>query len=234
MKNISKQLRYDDEFMDSKIPEEIRYLPDPNYEYPFFVHKHLLSEAECDSLVEDALDNDNRVAASVGSGRNVHTGIRKTDVLMPGSEYRSLYIERNRSIKPEVEKFFGMNLVDTGEVQAFGYPPSGHYSLHADDSVRMYNEDGELTHWAVTNPIRKISCILFLTDSVMSITGPNQCVGGNLSFDFLFDEKDAPFLVEPKKGTYFAFPSNPYFSHRVHEVYDGYRVVIVNWFGVQS
>ena len=234
MKNISKQLRYDDEFMDSKIPEEIQYLPNPDYEYPFFIHEHFFSDVECDALVKNALDKDNKMAASVGAGRKVHAGIRTTDVLMPDIEYRSLYMERSRNVQPEVEKFFGMGLVETGEVQAFGYPPSGHYSLHADDSVRKYSKQGELTHWEVTNPIRKISGVLFLTDSVMSINGQNQCIGGNLSFDYLVDENNVPFLVEPKKGTYIAFPSNPYFSHRVHEVYEGYRVVIVNWFGAQA
>ena len=231
MKPISKQLVYDNHFLDNKIPEELRYLPDPDHEYPVFIKEHLLSADECDALVQNSLANGYRKPVSLGANQIVHTGIRHTEFLLPDPEFRTLYVERSNFIKPEIETFFDLPLAETGETQTYGYPPSGHYLLHADDSVRQYNENGELTHWKATNPNRKISGILFLTDSVMELTGPNQCVGGNLSFDFLLDKNNGePFLIEPRKGTYVAFPSNPYFSHRVHEIYEGYRVVIVNWY----
>lgn len=230
MKAISKRLHYDDQFLDNKIPEELRHLPNPDYEYPFFIYDSFMSEAECDALVEDALTNGYRKPAAVGTEGKVYNSIRKTEFLLPSPDFRTLYIERSNRVKPEVEAFFGMQLADMGETQTYGYPTSGHYLLHADDSVRHYDEDGNLTHWKATHPKRKISGLLFLTDSVMELSGPNQCVGGNLSFDFLMDENNVPFLIEPKKGTYICFPSNPYFSHRVHEIHEGYRVVIVNWY----
>ncbi|HFD79565.1 MAG TPA: hypothetical protein ENK05_04095 [Gammaproteobacteria bacterium] len=230
MKHISRNLYYDDQFLDDKIPEELRYLPDPGHEYPFFIAPDFMSVPECDALVEDVLSNGYRKPATVGTESQIRKSIRKTDFLLPSPEFRSLYVDRSQRIKPEVEEFFGMRLVETGETQTYGYPVSGHYLLHADDSVRQYDADGNLTHWKPSNPKRKITCLLFLTDSVMEISGPNQCVGGNLSFDFLLDEEGNPFIVEPRKGTYICFPSNPYFSHRVHEIYEGYRVVITNWY----
>lgn len=230
MKPVSKRLRYDDEFLDDKIPEELRFFPNCDYEYPFFIHEGLLSGDECDALVANALTNGYLKKATVGTDSRVLTDIRKTDFLLPSPEFRVLYLQRCNRIKAEVEKFFGMSLAETGETQTYGYPPSGHYLLHADDSVRQYDKDGRLTHWKITNPGRKITTLLFLTDSVTEITGTNQCIGGNLSFDFLIEENGLPFLIEPRKGTYLCFPSNPYFSHRVHQVYEGYRVVIANWY----
>lgn len=230
MKPISRHLYYDDLFLDSKIPEEIRWLPDPAYDYPFYIREQLLSDAECDALVADCLSNGYRKPASVGVEGKVTTAIRNTEFLLPGPEFRALYVERTTRVKPEVEAFFGMPLAETGETQTYGYPPSGHYLLHADDSVRQYDDTGQLSHWKITNPQRKITNLLFLTDSVIELTGPNQCIGGNLSFDFLVDKDNTPFLIEPRKGTYVSFPSNPYFSHRVHEIYEGYRVVIANWY----
>jgi SM-20-related protein len=230
MKLVSRRLRYDDQFLDGKIPEELHYFPNSDYEYPFFIRDGMLSEKECDALVMDSLANGYRKQATVGEKSKVLTGIRKTDFLLPSIEFRSLYLQRCNQLKTAVEEFFEMALVETGETQTYGYPPSGHYLLHADDSVREYDDNGNLTHWKITNPDRKITTLLFLTDSVTELTGTNQCVGGNLSFDFLFDEDGLPFLIEPKKGTYICFPSNPYFSHRVHEIFEGYRVVIANWY----
>lgn len=228
MKAISKLLYVDDVFLDEKIPEQSRFLPDPGHDYPFFIRENLISAADCDALVENALTNGYRKPATVGG--SVATSIRKTDYLLPDPQFRSLYIELINSVKPEVEAFFGMQLAETGETQTYGYPPSGHYILHADDSVRQYNDQGELTHWKITNPNRAISTVFYLTDSVLEITGPNQCVGGNLAFEYLVDKSNNHCLIEPKKGMYIAFPSNPYFSHRVHEIHEGYRVVIVNWY----
>jgi SM-20-related protein len=229
MKAVSKLLYLDEDFFRGRIPEESRYLPDPGHDYPFFIREHLMSAQECDDLVENALNNGYRKPATVGAG-TLATSIRRTDYLLPDPQFRALYLDRVNSIKADVEAFFGMQLAETGETQTYGYPPSGHYALHADDSIRRYNEQGELTHWKITNPNRTISTLFYLTDSVLELTGPNQCVGGNLSFEYLVDKDSNSCLIEPRKGMYIAFPSNPYFSHRVHEIHEGYRVVIVNWY----
>jgi SM-20-related protein len=80
---------------------------------------------------------------------------------------------------------------------------------------------------------RQLSSVLFLTESVDVLTGEHQHIGGNLSFRFLLDDQGEMLLIEPKPGLLIVFPSNPIFSHEVHEVYtvsSGFRVTIVNWY----
>lgn len=230
MKHISKQLFYDENFFQGKLPENSQYLPNPKYKYPFYIKENLIPPEDCDALAHNALTNGNKKLATVGTDNSIIKNVRNTYFLLPDPEFRSMYMNAVNSVKSEVEEYFGMQLGETGETQTYGYPPGGHYILHADDSVRQYNDAGEITHWKTTNPNRNLSTILYFTDSVDEITGKNQCVGGNLEFEYLKDKYSESFLLEPKKGMYIVFPSNPYFSHRVHEVYEGQRIAIVNWY----
>lgn len=230
MKRISKKLSYNEKLFEGKLPESSRYLPNPDYDYPFYIKESLISPHDCDALAHNALTNGYRKSATVGSGNNVLKNVRNTDFLLPDQEFRSIYIDAVNSVKSEVEEYFGMRVDETGETQTYGYSPGGHYILHADDSVRQYNDKNEITHWRLTNKHRCLSTILYFTESVDKVTGINQCIGGNLEFEYLVDENNDSFLIEPKKGMYLVFPSNPYFSHRVHEIYEGHRIVIVNWY----
>ena len=53
--------------------------------------------------------------------------------------------------------------------------------------------------------------------------------GGELCFNYLFDEKGLPVCIRPEAGDMVVFPSNPIYSHEVHPVTAGYRLTLVQW-----
>jgi hypothetical protein len=231
MKKISQRLSYDPA-LDAKIPADLRFFPNPSHEYPVFMEPHFLSPLACDALVDHMLTNGLRKPATVGSGEGViNKELRETDFLRPGLPFQAMYVTAVRELMPRVEAFFGIKLIETPETQAYGYPPGGHYVLHADNAVQERDANGTVMRWRADRPYRSVSAIAYLTDSVPSLDGYNHCVGGRLSFPFLLDDTGKPFEIVPAKGLFVAFPSNPYFAHQVHPIEAGYRVVIVSWFG---
>jgi SM-20-related protein len=230
MRAISRLLKYD-EALDEMVPAELRYFPSPAHDYPLFIEPRFLSPLACDALVDDMLTNGSRKTATVGSGQGfVNKEIRNTDFLRPGYHFQAMYVTALRELMPRIEVFFGMKLVETTETQAYGYPPGGHYVMHADNCVQERDAEGRLVRWRADRLYRTISGLCYLTDSVDEISGYNQCIGGKLIYPFLLDENGQPFEIVPRKGMFVAFPSNPYFAHQVMPVTAGYRVVIVSWY----
>lgn len=230
MRKISQRLSCDPA-LDSKVPTDLRFFPDPSHDFPVFMEPGFLSPLACDALVDNMLTNGHRKPATVGSGAGVlNTQIRDTDFLRPDFPFQALYVTAQRALIPRVEAFFGMRLVETTETQAYGYGPGGHYVLHADNAVQQRDAQGQVVSWQGDRPHRMISGIAYLTDSVPAIAGPNQCVGGRLVFPFLLDDAGNPFEIVPRKGLFVAFPSNPYFAHQVQPVEQGYRAVVVSWY----
>lgn len=231
---ISRRLRYDDAYLTPKIPEEFRILNRFDADYPFLLKPGTLSPAVCDEIVA-AL----RAQGSLGQltvakpveGENissVNLKSRNTELLLLTPEHLPLYVQAFVKVRPEIEKFFGVQLTGSDSVQALGYPPGGQYRAHADNCSVVV--DGKSFRWEGSMSHRLISIILFLTDAVDRLQGrPNECTGGEVTFTYLLDEKNKPFQIRPQKGLLLAFPSNPYFTHQVHPVQDGYRVSLVDW-----
>jgi SM-20-related protein len=77
---------------------------------------------------------------------------------------------------------------------------------------------------------RKITTVLFINSSKDIREIDRDFIGGELLFNFLFDDDGKVFSLKPKAGLLIAFPSCPHFSHEVLEVIDGYRITLVKWF----
>lgn len=236
MVSISKRLRYDDAFLTPKIPEEFRILNRFDSDYPFFLAPNTLSPDVCDAMVA-AL----RAQGSLGQltvakpveGQNVskvNIKSRNTELLVLPPDHLTAYARAFVGLRPHIEKFFGVQLTGSDSVQALGYPPGGQYRMHADNCSVVADDGKKSFHWVGSMSHRLISSILFLTDSVDKIRGENECTGGEVTFNYLMDEKNNPYRVRPQKGLFLAFPSNPYFTHQVHAVKKGYRVTLVDWY----
>ncbi|MGC9350564.1 MAG: 2OG-Fe(II) oxygenase [Sulfurovum sp.] len=48
-------------------------------------------------------------------------------------------------------------------------------------------------------------------------------------FNYLYDEKGETVKIKAEAGDMVIFPSNPYFSHEVLPVKEGYRLTLVQW-----
>ena len=223
MKPISRKYKYDDEFFLEKIPPGICYLPDPSHEYPIFMEESFFSRSDCTALV------DNLSAAGPYADAVAKFGFRKSKQYVLAHENKKKYDQAFLRTKPKIEEFFSATILSSDIAHGLGYKVGDQYVKHSDKCEPVLDANKCLLRFRYTMPNRQISTILFLTDSVMNITGAHQCIGGNLSFPYIRDQHDEMLIVEPRAGLLVAFPSNPIFLHEVHEVFEGFRMTIVDW-----
>ena len=230
MKQLSKLIYIHDEHFRNAIPPEVDFLPVTKTDLPLYLQDGALDPKICDQIADNLRQQ--RGAHRVTTvGRE---GDRKTYALDISADDLAIYKATIENEKRAINEFFSLKLGGSdGGVQVLGYPPGARYGGHSDNCTPIFDENGKFSQFKCLLPQRVISTILFLSDSVDEIHGPNQCVGGNVSFNHLEYKDGETLLVEPKKGRLVAFPSNPYFGHEVHEVYDGYRISIVEWFNAE-
>ena len=99
--------------------------------------------------------------------------------------------------------------------------------MHSDDSSMLY-KDNELVGFLPVAKQRRVSTVLFTT-SYDEITSDNTFTGGELLFNFLYDENENEVKIKPKAGDMLVFLSNPYFTHEVLKVLEGRRITLVQW-----
>jgi hypothetical protein len=237
---ISRRFSYDDAYLTPRIPPECRYLNSFETDEPFFRAENFLSGEECDALAERLLRTGSagklalRYAAEGANASRIKIKARNTDALVLYPEDLALYRRAFEKVKPDLERFFRVRLGESEGVQALGYSRGCRYRRHADSCNPRFNRLGFIKDWVCTLPNRVISTIFFLSDAANHpMTGPNQCVGGDVTFAYLRDDQNRPYRLRPRKGLFVAFPGTPYFSHEVHEVKDGYRVTLVEWYGAE-
>ena len=105
------------------------------------------------------------------------------------------------------------------------------YIKHADDSREIVDKEGETVAFNCIVPTRKLSTVLFGTSHSSNKLSSNEETfeGGELVFNYLFDESGKPLVIYPKAGDMIIFFSNPFFSHEVKAVTSGYRLSMVQW-----
>lgn len=238
-KNISRLYRYNAAYFLPRIPPECRYLLSFDSDEPVFRKENFLEPAVCDALSKRLMSTGSagklalRDAAQGPNATEVRTKERNTDALLISLEDIALYRQAFEAIIPQIDDFFHVRLGASEGVQALGYSQGCRYRRHADSCNARVNWLGFIKDWVCLRPTRKISSILFLTDAVDRVTAPNQCTGGDVTFEYLRDPSDKPLTIRPQKGLFVAFPSHPLFSHEVHEVTDGYRITLVEWFDAE-
>ena len=235
MKKISKFLYYNDEYLDSKIPDSTNIKGNQDADIPFMILENLLSPTECDAIVSKLIKKGPYWDAAVVSEKKdegkLNKKARNTMAFTLDVEDVEKYKKIIEVIKPQIEDFFKIILGSTTGLQTLGYGKDHFYKLHTDNCTPIF-ENGEFIRWSHTIPHRKITTILFLTESVQELKENDigTFIGGQVKFHYLKDQHGNTISVFPKKGTLIAFPSGPHFSHSVENVEDGFRVSIVEWY----
>jgi hypothetical protein len=222
--NAKVKWRWRDDRLDN-IPIEKK-----DNELPFII-KSLVSSVDADTIFFSTLRSySKRALHSVylpdGTGSRIDTSSRYTHSYpyfsMPLREKITSSI--NKAVNEASMEWFGVESSPVYAPQILGYEEKCLFRAHCDNSV-FVNDKG----WVRNDPSRDISGILYLSEPVDVITGPNQYRGGELCFNHMLNEYGGPTVVRPKKGQMIIFPSSPAYMHEVRIITQGYRLGVVNW-----
>ncbi len=223
MKPLTQKVQYDPAPLEGKVPPEVAWLPSSFHDYPFWIKEGFLDPQSADRLYQDAYHTRRvRPARVIRADRptaQVDRHHRRTDWLALSEESEDLYQARFLAIKPEIERFFNLVLLESSPPQALGYGAGDYYSCHADNCSIITDAHQAIVRWQPVASQRKITTVCFLND---------RFSGGQLRFDYLY-ENNRPIVITPKAGTLIAFGANPYFAHSVLKVLDGYRITLAHW-----
>ncbi len=208
-------------------------LPNPYYDYPYMIIKDFLPEITCKSITEEIRTNQDIVEAKIRKkvgvkiDADIDKSIRKTNIHKLNSTHELIYKDNFLKHQNEIERFFNMALITSTDIQALEYTKGSFYKQHSDDSSVLVKDDNVIGFLPVARQ-RKISTVLFTT-SHSDVISQNTFQGGELLFNYLHNKEGDKVQINPKAGDMIVFLSNPYFTHEVLEVKDGYRVSLVQW-----
>ncbi|MGA9046369.1 2OG-Fe(II) oxygenase [Sulfuricurvum sp.] len=226
MHQISNYVYARDELLEWDIPT--KRLPNPYYDFPYMVLEGVLNPTECRAITAAALADKETVQAEL-RGRSLDTAIRKTDIHALSAEHQEIYNRRFEAVKAEIEKFFTLSLAKATDVQVLGYERGSFYVKHSDDSSELRNNQGDVIGYKTVAPERKLTTVLFTTSYTPHPTDSDHFSGGELLFNYLCDEHGNTITLRPEAGDMVVFFSNPYFSHEVLPVKEGFRLSLVQW-----
>ena len=211
---------------------ETKLLPNPYYDYPFLIIENFLDINECNEINKKVKEDDDFQKAQIKTLDFVvlsetNEEIRKTNIYSLDEKYLELYTNRFFQYQAQIEDYFKIALTTSTSVQVLEYLKNSFYSMHSDDSSMLY-KDNELVGFIPVAKQRKISTVLFTTSN-NELASDNTFIGGELLFNFLYDEKGNEIKIKPKAGSMLVFLSNPFFTHEVLKVRDGRRVTLVQW-----
>ena len=231
MKQLSNYVYCDDLFDTIEIPHAI--FSSPYKDYPYLIIKNFFSKEECKvlaQLVQDESHSKQKAEVRKEGGSNIVESYRKTNIGKLDHYYEKHYAEQFNKYKAEIEAYFSVAMSQATKVQVLEYREGFFYVKHADDSSELINKAKETVGFKVVAPQRKLSSVLFITSYVRTSEVDTQSfTGGELLFNYLYDSEGKMMKIEPKAGDMIVFPSNPYFSHEVLPVTEGYRLTLVQW-----
>ena len=215
-----------------------KLLPNQYKDYPYLIIKNFFSQASCKKLVS-LVQEDEETKRKAEVKKEVFTGIvqsgvveeyRKTNIYKLDTFYNNYYDEQFMKYKPVIEEYFNMALTLSTDVQVLEYKKGFFYVKHADDSSEIINMDKETIGFKLVAPQRKLSTVLFATSHETNVqNGAQSFSGGELMFNYLYNSEGESVKIKPEAGDMIIFPSNPYFSHEVLPVEEGYRLTLVQW-----
>jgi SM-20-related protein len=226
MHQISNYVYARDELLGWDIPTA--RLPNPYYDFPYMVLEGVLSPAECRAITAYTLETNEAVQAEL-RGRSLDTAIRKTDIHILTPEHRAIYDRRFDAVRGEIEEFFALSLSKATDVQVLGYESGSFYLKHSDDSSELRDREGNIVGFKPVAPERKLTTVLFTTSYTPHPTDQDHFSGGELLFNYLCDEHGNTITLRLEAGDMVVFLSNPYFSHEVLPVVEGFRLSLVQW-----
>lgn len=236
MIQISTHIYCDSLFENIEI--ENKLLANQYKDYPYLMIKNFFSPAACQKLVS-LVQEDEESKRKAKVKKEVFTGIvqadvveeyRKTNIYKLDTFYRNYYNEQFIKYKPVIEEYFNIALTLSTDVQVLEYKKGFFYVKHADDSSEIIDKDGQTIGFKSVAPQRKLSTVLFATSHVSNGDEKAQSFsGGELMFNYLYNQEGEAVKIKAEVGDMIIFPSNPYFSHEVLRVEDGYRLTLVQW-----
>lgn len=212
------------------------YLPNPYKETPYLLIQNFFEKEEIKKFVDTIYQEDDaqkaKVKAEVLAGvvrAKVETEYRNTNIYALNRALLKLYNKRFISFQPLIEDYFSLGITLSTEVQALEYKKGGFYIRHADDSTTLIDKEGKVAGFTPVAPERKLTTVLFGTSYEKNPMNRYGFEGGELVFNFLYDQEGEMINLKPTAGDMIVFLSNPYFSHEVKEVKNGYRLTLVQW-----
>lgn len=236
MKQLSNKVYCDTLFEHIHIADTI--FASPYVDLPYLHIKNFFSKKACEDLIfsiNDALQVKQQAEVRQRSKEGIlASGLvesyRKTNIVTLSSYFEDTYARELKKHKVAIEDYFSVALSFSTQVQALEYEKGFFYVKHADDSSELVNTQKETVGFKVVAPERKLSSILFVS-SHLSQAKENEVhfSGGELVFNYLYDEEGKNIVIFAEAGDLLVFPSHPYFSHEVLPVKEGYRLTLVQW-----
>ena len=222
---------------------EQKLLASPYKDYPYLIIKDFFSKPACRELVK-LVQEDEETKRKAKVKTEVFAGVvqpdlveayRKTNIYKLDRFYQEYYDQQFLHYQPMIESYFNIALTLSTQVQVLEYKKGFFYIKHADDSSEMIDPEGKTVGFKVVAPERKLSTVLFATSHVSQVIDPETTFeGGELLFNYLYDKEGKVVKLQPEAGDMIIFPSNPYFSHEVLPVKEGYRLTLVQWHDILS
>lgn len=235
MLQISNFVYCDDIF--KNIDVENKILPNPYKNYPFLIIENFISKKMAKDIVKKIKAKSDAQKAKVKIQKengivnsSLNEEYRKTNIYELDNSFLDIYNKNFLKNKSEIEKFFNVALTTGTDVQVLEYEKGYFYTKHADDSSEIIDKQGNTAGFINVAPQRKLTTVLFSSTSDEMIEDEFHFKGGELLFNYLYDDKGNQIKVKPKAGDMIVFPSNPYFSHEVLTVKSGYRLTLVQWY----
>lgn len=217
---------------------ENKLLPSQYKDFPYLIIKNFFSQQSCQRLVA-LVQKDERSKQKARVKKESMTGIiqadiveayRKTNSYALDTFYRNYYDTQWMKYKTDIEAYFSVGLTLSTDVQVLEYKQGYFYIKHADDSNEIIDKDKKTIGFKLVAPQRKLSTVLFATSHENTASSKSDSFsGGELLFNYLFGAEGEPVMIKPEAGDMIIFPSNPYFSHEVLPVEEGYRLTLVQW-----
>ncbi|EJF06886.1 hypothetical protein ThvES_00010420 [Thiovulum sp. ES] len=221
MKQLSTYVYLDSTL--AKMELEDNLIPNQYFDYPFLLIDNFLTEEESDVILQRTVENFPKKAKVVGG---FIKKIRNVETYKVDSISSDIYFSAFQKRQKEIENFFSTPFLYGTDIQALGYKNGFFYKKHCDNSSEILDGDGNLISYKLVFPERKITTVLFLNSYGENFSG------GELLFNYLFDESGNEIKISPKKGSMLVFPSNPIFSHEVKTVKSGFRLTFVQWHSI--
>ncbi len=214
-----------------------RLLPNAYKDTPYLIIKNFFTPELCRQLVSLVKKDEESQRAEVKleniSGiieSDVVVDYRKTNIYTLDDFYSEYYEKQFLKYKPLIEEYFAAVITLSTAIQVLEYKEGYFYVKHADDSSELVDENGETVGFKCVAPERKLTTVLFATPHECNAQGESEGFsGGELLFNYLYDENGEPVKIKAEAGDMVIFPSNPYFSHEVLPVKKGYRLTLVQW-----
>lgn len=221
-----------EEFL-TKLNIETKILPNPYYDYPYLIIKNFLSSDICEEITKFTKGNKDKIDAKLQKKSStfkqgkVDKQIRKAKIHKLNTFYENIYNHTFIEHQEDIERFFSLVLSSSTKIQTLEYTKGSFYKKHCDDS-NVIVKDEEVLGFIPMSPEKKIATVLFTTSHSKEVSD-NNFDGGELVFNYLYNQDGTKVQLKPQAGDMLVFLSNPYFTHEVLEVTNGYRLTLVQW-----